>query len=322
MVCLSSRSTNNEKLLRYASRWVGKFNRDWYAVYVQTPSDEAAISNVQTKRLISDTMTLAKQLGAMVFTYKGKDIVRTLLQFAREYRVGHIVIGSPTPRSLWDRVRGKTGIVERLIHKAKGVNITVLDTRVEELPRVQPPVEEETIQVPSPSIFDTKGRLRFSELLSSERIVIWNEPVLKDTLLRRLVENAGQRESIWDSTRFLNTILQREQQSSTFFNEGVAFPHERIDGFSKSIVSLGLMRKGISDEPTEKPIELVFLILSPAKKPDEQLKILALASRAAQNQRLRQRLQACRTPEEVMTAFRNWDWEEKEKILLHSGNGL
>ena len=38
MVCLSSRGPNNEKLLRYASRLAGKFNRNWYAVYVQTPS--------------------------------------------------------------------------------------------------------------------------------------------------------------------------------------------------------------------------------------------------------------------------------------------
>ena len=311
MVCLSSRGPNNEKLLRYASRLAGKFNRNWYAVYVQTPSEEAAVNDVQTRRLISETMTLAKQLGAIVFTYKGEDIVDTILQFAKEYQVGHIVIGSPTPRSLWERFRGKTGIVGRLIHKARGVVITVLDTRAEGLARVQPSMKEETAPGPSPPISGIKGRLGFSELLSSERIVIWNEPVTKDILLRRLVEKAGQRESVWDSTRFLNAILEREQQSSTFFNEGVAFPHARIDGLTKSIVGLGLMRKGISDEPTEKPIEIVFLILSPAKAPDEQIKILALASRAAQSPRLRQRLQSCRTSEEVMAAFRNWDSEEK-----------
>jgi len=322
MVCLSSRGPNSEKLLRYASRLAGKLNRNWYAVYVQTPSEEATVIDVQTQRFISDTLALAKQLGAMVFTYKGEDIVRTLLQFAKEYRVGHIVIGSPTPRSLWERVRGKTGIVDRLIHEGKGVDITVLDTRAEELPRVQPPMEEEKIQVPVPSIADTVGRLSFSELLSSERIIIWNEPVAKDSLLRRLVEKVGQRERVWDSARFLNAILEREQQGSTFFNEGAAFPHARIDGLTNSIVSLGLTRQGVSDEPTEKPIEIVFLILSPAQNPDEQIKILALASRAAQSRHLRQRIQLCRTSEEVMTAVRNWDWEEEQKTLPPSGDDL
>ncbi|NTW06356.1 MAG: PTS sugar transporter subunit IIA, partial [Syntrophaceae bacterium] len=42
MVCLSSRGPNSEKLLRYASRFAGRLNRNWYAIYVQTPSDEPA----------------------------------------------------------------------------------------------------------------------------------------------------------------------------------------------------------------------------------------------------------------------------------------
>ena len=95
MVCLSSRGPNSEKLLRYASRLAGKLNRNWYAVYVQTPSEEATVIDAQTQRFLSDTLTLAKQLGAMVFTYKGEDIADTILRFAKEYRVGHIVIGSP-----------------------------------------------------------------------------------------------------------------------------------------------------------------------------------------------------------------------------------
>ncbi len=37
MVCLSSKGPNSEKLLRYASRLAGRLNRNWYAVYVQTP---------------------------------------------------------------------------------------------------------------------------------------------------------------------------------------------------------------------------------------------------------------------------------------------
>ena len=79
MVCLSSRGPNSEKLLRYASRLAGKLNRNWYAVYVQTPSEEATVIDARTQGLLSDALTLAKQLGAMVFTYKGEDIVDTIL---------------------------------------------------------------------------------------------------------------------------------------------------------------------------------------------------------------------------------------------------
>ena len=322
MVCLSPRGPNSEKLLRYASRLAGKLNRNWFAVYVQKPSEDATTINVQAQPLISDILTLAKQLGAMVFTYKGEDFVRTLLQFAKEYRVRHIVIGRPTPRSLWDRVRGKTSIVYRLIKEAKDVDITVVDTHGEETHPVKPSKEVENIQEPVPPFSGPVGRFGLSEFLSPERVLIWKEPVAKESILRRLSEKIGLAdERAWDSARFLNAILEREHHGSTFFNEGVAFPHARIDGLTKSIVSLGLTRQGVSDEPSEKPIEVVFLILSPAQYPDEQIKILSLASRAAQSPRLREHLRLSRTPEEVMTAIRHWDGEEEQRELPPSGKG-
>ena len=313
MVCLSSRGPNSDRLLRYTSRLAGRLNRNWYAVYVQTPAEEPTVIDPQTQQIISSTLTLAKQLGAIVFTYKGEDVVRTLLQFAKEYRVGHIVIGSPRTRSLWERLRGKTGIVDRLVHEAKGVTVTVLDTREEELPKVQPPVKSEKMPTAVPSVSETVNRLSLSQLVSFERIVLWNEPVRKEAVLRRLVEKIGERGGVWDSARFLNAILEREEHGSTFFNEGAAFPHARIDGLTDSIVSLGLTRQGVSDEPTEKPVEFVFLILSPGENPDEQIKILALASRASQDRHFRQNLQSCRTPEEVIAAIRDWDWKEGQR---------
>ena len=70
---------------------------------MQTPSEEPTVIDSRTQRLLSGALTLAKQLGAMVFTYKGGDITETLLRFGREYRVGTIVVGSPTPLPAWKR---------------------------------------------------------------------------------------------------------------------------------------------------------------------------------------------------------------------------
>lgn len=129
MVCLSSRGPNSEMLLRYASRLAGKLNRNWYAVYVQTSNENPLQIDPDTQRVISNTLTLAKQLGANVFTYKGENISDTILQFAKEYRVGHIVIGSPGANLSWfQRLMGKKSIIEHLVEKAKGITIVVLDT--------------------------------------------------------------------------------------------------------------------------------------------------------------------------------------------------
>jgi two-component system sensor histidine kinase KdpD len=315
MACLSSRGPNSERLLRYTSRLAGRLNRNWYAVYVQTPSEEPMVIDAHTQRNISDTLTLAKQLGAIVFTYKGDDVVQTLLQFVKEYRVGHIVIGHPRPRSLWDRIRRRAGIVNRLIHEAKGITITVLDTQEQELLQFQVSMEEEETRTAIPPVSEEASPLSLSRLLSPERIVIWNEPAGKEEIIKRLVETVGRRDAVIGSARLLNAVLEREQQGSTFFNEGSAFPHARVEGLASSMVSLGLTRQGVSDEPKEKPVELVFLILSPAQKPDEQVKILALASRAAQNRYFRQSLLSCQTVEEIMTAIYNWELTEKSKTL-------
>jgi two-component system sensor histidine kinase KdpD len=130
MVCLSSRGPNSAALLRYGSRLAGRLNRNWYAVYVQTPKEEPTAIDAAIQRQISDTLTLAKQLGAQVFPYKGGDVAETILHFAREYRVGHIVIGKPGPLPFLQRWLGRRTIVEQLISKARGVTIVVVDTQL------------------------------------------------------------------------------------------------------------------------------------------------------------------------------------------------
>jgi mannitol/fructose-specific phosphotransferase system IIA component (Ntr-type) len=126
-------------------------------------------------------------------------------------------------------------------------------------------------------------------------------------VLRTLAETIEKDDGIDDVEALLRAIMKREEQGSTFFNEGVAFPHLRSDVLTTSIVSIGLTKLGVSDVSTEKPIDLVFLILSPAQTPDTQVQILGLASRAAQSRHLLQSLRSVRTSQEAMKAI--FDWE-------------
>jgi len=129
MVCISSRGPNAAALLRYGSRLAGRLSTNWYAVYVQTPKEESTIIDAATQRQLSDSLTLAKQLGALVFPYKGEDIVATILHFASEYHVGHIVIGKPGRLPAWRRWLGQKTVAEQLIFQAPpGVTIVVVDT--------------------------------------------------------------------------------------------------------------------------------------------------------------------------------------------------
>lgn len=130
MVCLSSRGPNSEALMRYASRLAGRLNRNWYAVYVQTSKESPTAIDAVTQRMLAASLALAQQLGATVFTYKSDDVAKTILQFAREYRVGQVVIGSPGKKlSLWRRLLGDITIMERLVAEGEGLSVVVLDTK-------------------------------------------------------------------------------------------------------------------------------------------------------------------------------------------------
>jgi two-component system sensor histidine kinase KdpD len=311
MVCLSSHGPNSNMLLRFASRLAGKLNRNWYAVYVQTRSEGATVIDAETQRVLSENLTLAKQLGAMVFTYKGDDIVETILSFAREYRVGHIVIGSPQPRPVWRRLGRNRNIVKNLIANARGITVIVLDTRSGEPVPVKPaieipeglapskqPQEAEAHRPPSPALAGT---------LLPRRIVIWETPVQEEAVLRTLAATFRLEDGIKDSPGLFAAIMKREEQGSTFLNEGVAFPHVRLPGLAAPLVALGLTRRGVSDVSTEKPIEIVFLIITPEETPDVQVRLLGMASRAAQNRHLLQDLRAARSPEESLRMIGAWE---------------
>jgi len=307
MVCLSSRGPDSEKLLRYASRFAGRLNRNWYAVYVQAPHEEPTVIDAQTQRILSDTLTLAKQLGAIVFTYKGKDISGTILQFAKEYRVGHIVIGTPHKTSWLKRIVGGENILDQLIRKVDGISLVVLDTK-----------KRNMVSGARDLWNNFRGRTRtvsekmgadqsLSSMLTVGRITIWNTPVEKNEALKTLTQMACEEVGISDWMEVYDIILTREEQGSTFFNEGTAFPHARLSGINSAIVALGIAQWGVEGVEADKPVELIFLILTPASIPDLQVKALRAASSTARNNYLVDLLRTAETPREVMEIVRKWE---------------
>jgi two-component system sensor histidine kinase KdpD len=310
MVCLSSMGPNSEKLLRYASRFAGRLNRNWYAVYIQTPSEDPANVDSKTQRILNDTLTLAKQLGALVFTYKGQDIAATILQFAREYRVGHIILGSPALMPWWKRLLGKKDIAERLMHESSDTTIVVLDTKksaiAESIDEEKP---AEILKSLSPSSSANANLL--SRFMPEEGIIIYKDSIGKDEVLKDLCSLAAGFSGMEDPGMILSAVLERESQGSTFYNEGAALPHARISGLRKSIVVLGLTKCGVSGSGTDKPVQCVFLLLSPLEHPDMQVRLLGLISRTLMDKELTEKLLASGTSKEAYDMLANWEYKRQ-----------
>jgi two-component system sensor histidine kinase KdpD len=125
MLSLSSRGPNALALTRKAARLADRLDAPWYAVYIQTPSESLDRIDAGTQREVSNTLTLAQQLGGTPMTFKGSSVVSTIVAFVREYGITHIVMGR-TRRPWYRRWLGQS-ILDQLQHKVPGVDIVVVD---------------------------------------------------------------------------------------------------------------------------------------------------------------------------------------------------
>jgi two-component system sensor histidine kinase KdpD len=126
MVCLSSRSPYSDVLLRKGARLADRLNAPWYAVYIQTPRENLERIDAATQRQISNTLTLASQLGALPMTFKGSEVVSTIAAFVKEYGITHILMGR-TQRPWYRRWFGQS-VLDRLLQTVRGVDVLVVDS--------------------------------------------------------------------------------------------------------------------------------------------------------------------------------------------------
>lgn len=124
MVCLSSNPADAGKLLRKASRMAGQLNADWYAVHVETPGE--SVQKIRTRDFVSllDNINLAGDLGAETVWLKSDDVVKAILDFARDKAVSKIMIGR-SHEPFWRRWLQRD-VPMRLIAQARNVDVEIV----------------------------------------------------------------------------------------------------------------------------------------------------------------------------------------------------
>src|SRR5262249_7036556 len=112
--------------LRKAARLADRLNVSWYAVYIQTPSEDLARVDAATQRQVTNAQTLAHQLGGVPMTFKGGDVVSTIAAFVKEYAITHIVMGR-SQRPWYRRWFGQS-ILDRLLRTLPEVDVLVVSS--------------------------------------------------------------------------------------------------------------------------------------------------------------------------------------------------
>jgi two-component system, OmpR family, sensor histidine kinase KdpD len=100
MVCVSS-SPTGKKLVRAGARIAGRLGAVWYAVHVDTPTENNSRVDGENARELSETLAMAQELGATVIRLKAKRSGDGLIEFARREGITHVIFGQ-SARSRWN----------------------------------------------------------------------------------------------------------------------------------------------------------------------------------------------------------------------------
>ena len=123
MVCMSSRGSAG-KLLRTAKRIAGRLASDWYAVYVETPREEATRIRPEAHAALTENIRLAEELGAEVVKLKNRHVADALIEFARREGITHVVFGQ-SARSRWD-ILWRGSIINRFLNEVRDATVQVV----------------------------------------------------------------------------------------------------------------------------------------------------------------------------------------------------
>lgn len=107
-----------------------------------------------------------------------------------------------------------------------------------------------------------------------------------------------------DAKLVADEIAKREQLGSTGMGEGIAIPHARFEGLIKPFGVLTRLTRPIDFAAIDgKPVDIVFLLLLPAKAQGEQLTALASVARKLRDPKTRSILRGAADNAEIYRAI-------------------
>lgn len=117
----------------------------------------------------------------------------------------------------------------------------------------------------------------------------------KRSLLQQLANLAAQRLGIAPA-EVLASLTEREQLGSTGFGQGVAIPHGKIAGLERIYGLFARVGEPVDYKAIDgRPVDLVFLLLSPPEAGADHLKALAAISRITRHAAILEKMRGARS---------------------------
>jgi len=150
--------------------------------------------------------------------------------------------------------------------------------------------------------------LKLTDFLDASRIIPDLEQKEKRAVLKELAERFAAVDHSLNSQRLFETLLEREQISSTAIGEGVAIPHGKMIGARKLTGIFARSVRGADFESLDGGLtHLFFVLLAPEDSAADHLKALARISRLLKDGTFRARLMQGRTAEDIFKVIKEED---------------
>lgn len=121
----------------------------------------------------------------------------------------------------------------------------------------------------------------------------------KAALLAALARYASA-QTLLDAGSLGKLLLAREALGSTGVGHGIALPHARPPGLAASFCAFARLRKPIAYDAIDgTPVDLAFLLLSPADDNDGHLAALAAVSRRLRDRAVAQAIRDAKTDDTI-----------------------
>ncbi|HNX35498.1 MAG TPA: PTS sugar transporter subunit IIA [Kiritimatiellia bacterium] len=148
-----------------------------------------------------------------------------------------------------------------------------------------------------------KINLALTSFFSADDILIHQEEVSRNQLIRQLLTHLANGHGIMEVDSYYNAIIERENASDTVVSNGIAIPHARLDDLQRPYVGVATSAKGISFSEDHPPVHLILLVLIPRNQPGLYLQILRALANILRDRDAARSVSQLATAEEVMRFF-------------------
>ena len=147
--------------------------------------------------------------------------------------------------------------------------------------------------------------MKISDLLTEDLVKTNLEGNSKDDVINAIVDLVATSPKVLDKEKVRSAVFEREQIMSTGVGDGFAIPHGKTDAVSDIVAAFAITARPIDYESLdEKPVRLVFILVSKVNMVGPHIKLLSRISRLMNKPDFRNKLLNVKSSKEIIEMFK------------------